>query len=52
MRLINIKAALFLLCGLVFAVAVTNDDSDFKGETIITSFCLVMGRQPDGFHPR
>ena len=44
MRLINIKAALFLLCGLVFAVGCDDDDSDFKGrDNYITSFCLVKG---------
>ena len=44
MRLINIKAALFLLCGLVFAVSCDDDDSDFKGrDNYITSFCLVKG---------
>ena len=44
MRLINIKAALFLLCGLVFAASCDDDDSDFKGsDNYITSFCLVKG---------
>lgn len=44
MRLLNIKAALFLLCGLVFAVGCDDDDSDFKGgDNYITSFCLTRG---------